>query len=206
MASEKSTRPRGRQVAKGIRDGLGALLIATTVAWSAGLLWFAGQTARADHDQTTRTDAIIVLTGGSGRLASGLALLDSGLSEQLFVTGVAEGLTPADVFDLPADRLEALTCCIKFGHSAANTAENASETAAWANQHGFTSLRLVTASYHMPRSMMEFRRALPDATLVANPIYPEHVKVDDWWYHRGTAGLIASEYAKSLLMTLKPSS
>lgn len=184
----------------------GAVLIAATVLWSAGLIWFASQTRHTAHDTSTRTDAIIVLTGGSGRLAKGISLLESNLSDQLFVSGVADGLQPEDVFDVEEDKLADLNCCITFGHSANNTAENAVETAAWVNSRGFSSLRLVTASYHMPRSMMEFRRALPGVILVANPIYPENVKVDDWWYHRGTAGLIASEYAKSLLMMLKPSS
>lgn len=184
----------------------GAAVILATVAWSAGLTWFAGQTARGAFDTTTRTDAIVVLTGGSGRLEAGIELLKAGLGNQLFVSGVGEGVTPEDAFDVETGVLDALACCISFGHSAGNTAGNASETTAWARENGHASLRLVTASYHMPRSMMEFRRALPDATLVANPIYPEHVKVNDWWYHRGTAGLIASEYAKSLLMMLKPSS
>lgn len=194
------------QAWRGALSITGAVMIAATVLWSAGLIWFAGQTTRSSHDTDTRTDAIIVLTGGSGRLAAGIALLETDLSDQLFVSGVAYGLRPEDVFDVEGDKLDGLSCCITFGHSADNTAENAAETAAWVRLQGFSSLRLVTASYHMPRSMMEFRKALPGVILVANPIYPANVKVDDWWYHRGTAGLIASEYAKSLLMMLKPSS
>ena len=65
-------------------------------------------------------------------------------------------------------------------------------------RRAFTSLRLVTSGYHMPRAMMEFRSAMPSATLVAHPVFPEHVKVEHWWRYRGTAGLIAGEFTKYL--------
>ena len=41
---------------------------------------------------------------------------------------------------------------------------------------GFHSLRLVTASYHMPRSMLEFARAMPDIAIVPNPVFPEFMR------------------------------
>ena len=85
-----------------------------------------------------------------------------------------------------------------LGYEAEDTAANAREAAAWMAAQSFTSLRLVTGGYHMPRAMMEFRNVMPDATLVANPVFPEHVKVERWWRYRGTAALIASEYAKYL--------
>jgi len=180
------------------------LLVAALFAWSIGLIWFANQTSNTKFDRDSHTDAIVVLTGGSGRLETGLKLLNDGLGKKLFVSGVTKGLQPIDLFNSSAQIISELKCCIKIGYDASNTAENAKETASWFNAHNFTSLRVVTASYHMPRSMMEFRRSLPNASLVANPIFPQHVKVRDWWYHQGTSKLIASEYAKFLLIMIKP--
>ncbi|MBJ26090.1 MAG: hypothetical protein CL567_00340 [Alphaproteobacteria bacterium] len=179
------------------------LFFGLLILWSIGLVWFAAQTSNNNLDQKTQTDAIIVLTGGSGRLSTGLELLNLGLSKQLFVTGVAEGLKPEDVYDLSETTLSDFSCCITFGHKALNTTENAIETALWAKPKGLRNFRIVTGSYHMPRSMLEFRRIFPDSILVAHPVYPEHVKVNGWWFHHGTARLITSEYAKSILILLK---
>ena len=65
--------------------------------------------------------------------------------------------------------------------------------------NGFRSLRLVTANYHMPRSLLQFRHALPDATIIAHPVFPDHVKQDSWWQWPGTARLIIGEYNKFLV-------
>lgn len=193
----------GQKAAICLWNVMSGLIIVALVVWSIGLIWFADQIAESDHDKITKTDAIVVLTGGSGRLAEGLDLLKSGLSKQLFVSGVAKGLKPNDVFQAPSSTLNNLSCCITFDYSAQNTSDNAKESALWIKRHNYKSLRLVTGNYHMPRSIFEFRKELPNTTLIANPIYPEHVKIIDWWYHRGTARLIASEYAKSLLIILK---
>ena len=83
--------------------------------------------------------------------------------------------------------------------SAVDTTANAIETAAWARQQGIASIRLVTAAYHMPRSLLEFRQAMPMATIVPHPVFPESVKQLDWWAWPGTAALVISEYNKFLL-------
>ncbi|MDP6952784.1 MAG: YdcF family protein, partial [Alphaproteobacteria bacterium] len=71
--------------------------------------------------------------------------------------------------------------------------------AAWMAKEGYRSLRLVTAAYHMPRSLLEFHRAMPDLRLIPHPVFPDSVRLDAWWRHPGTVALLASEYAKYLL-------
>ncbi|MEE8392715.1 MAG: YdcF family protein, partial [Rhodospirillales bacterium] len=44
-------------------------------AWGTGLFMFAAAIPTAVEDGVTRTDAIVVLTGGSGRLGEGLDLM-----------------------------------------------------------------------------------------------------------------------------------
>ena len=173
-----------------------ALAMGGVLLWSAGLLWFAGMAGEGRERPRFVTDAIVVPTGGSGRLSEGLRLLESGLARRLFVTGVAQGVERAQLRRYRDRRLWA--CCVDLGYQADDTRANARETAAWMAARSFASLRLVTSGYHMPRAMMEFRNAMPDVTLVAHPVFPEHVKVEHWWRYRGTAGLIASEYTKYL--------
>jgi uncharacterized SAM-binding protein YcdF (DUF218 family) len=66
-------------------------------------------------------------------------------------------------------------------------------------EQGLRSLRLVTAAYHMPRSLLEFRRVLPNAEIVPHPVFPEPVKQRGWWPWPGSASLIVSEYSKYLV-------
>jgi uncharacterized SAM-binding protein YcdF (DUF218 family) len=179
----------------------GGLLFALVIAWSAGLVSFAAAIPRELADGDSRTDAIVVPTGGYGRLLAGLEQLRAGRAERLFISGVYGGVTFSHLVGMDVADVEA--CCVDLGHAAQDTAENAAETAAWMAKWNFRSLRLVTGDYHMPRAILEFRRAMPDVRLVAHPVFPEHVKVESWWRYRGTAGLIASEYAKYLLALLR---
>ncbi len=178
---------------------LGAL----SAIWLAGLVWFADQIPDSVADSTTRTDAIVVLTGGSQRIEGGLELLAAGMGKTLFVTGVFPGVqVPALLRQ--ANAPEGLACCIVLGHSADNTAGNAIETAAFMRQQNYHSLRLVTSAYHMPRSLLEFTRAMPDVAIVPNPVFAGNVKRNRWWEWPGTFSLIVTEYVKFLVAELRP--
>ena len=176
---------------------------AVVAAWAAGLVGFADSLPTEVTDGDTRTDAIVVLTGGSGRLGTGLELLSEGRAEKVFVSGVYRGVDVRRLLELSQRAPEELACCVEPGHGAVNTAGNAAETAAWMGRQGFHSLRIVTASYHMPRSLLEFRHVLRDQTLIPHPVFPEHVKQDRWWAFPGTAALIVGEYNKYLLARLR---
>lgn len=180
---------------------IGGAIFVLVLLWSAGLIGYAAAVPRDIADPSSHTDAIVVPTGGHGRLVAGVELLRAGRAERLFISGVFEGVTLSSLIEQSDEEITA--CCIDIGHGAADTSENASESAAWMAEQGFRSLRLVTGNYHMPRAILEFRHAMPDVKLVANPVFPQHVRVEDWWRYRGTAGLIASEYAKYLLALIR---
>jgi uncharacterized SAM-binding protein YcdF (DUF218 family) len=175
---------------------LGATLAA---AWLAGLFVFAENIPRQAQQSRERTDAIVVLTGGTLRLEQGLALLSEELGKKLFVSGVHRGVEVQQLIDRSRRSPEVIDCCIVLGYAADHTAGNAKETAEWMSKQGFTSLRLVTASYHMPRSLVEFHYAMPHAQIIPHPVFPENVKVDEWWRWPGTAILIVGEYNKYLV-------
>ncbi len=181
-----------------------ALALAAVAGWSAGFVWFMGQIPRQVEDPIAVTDAIVVLTGGAGRLGEGLALLAEGRASKLFVSGVYRGVDVAEILRLSRRAPGALECCVELGHSATDTEGNARETAAWMAAEGFTSLRLVTASYHMPRGAAEFRQAMPGVRVVPHPVVSEHVRIDAWWRSPGTATLLAGEYVKYLFTRLRP--
>jgi len=186
-----------RRIARLIFRWTGAPL-ALALAWLAGLLWFAATMPQQVEDTATPTDAIVVLTGGSERLETGLGLLRQKMGAKLFVSGVYRGVDVAALLHLAKQKPDEVDCCITLGHAADNTVGNAVETAAWMRSQGYHSLRLVTANYHMRRSLLEFGYAMPEATILAHPVFPDKVKLDNWWRWPGTAHLIVAEYNKFL--------
>ncbi len=194
-------RRRGDRFRRRFRRFVLVILLAAT-GWAGGLIWFAGQVPRTPADNTETTDVIVVLTGGTGRLEAGLQLLAAKRAQSLFVSGVARGVDVAALLRVARRSPDNLACCIAVGYKADDTAGNAAETAVWMEQRGSRSLTLVTANYHMPRSLLEFRRAMPTARIVAHPVFPEQFKSDSWWRFRGPAMLLASEYNKFLIARL----
>ena len=177
---------------------LGAAAMIAGAAWIAGLFWFATLIPNDAADEAVHTDAIAVLTGGSGRLGTGLELLARDRADQLFVSGVYRGIDVKKLLQVAKRDPDGLEGRVGIG-DAIDTAGNAIETAAWLRDQGYGSLRIVTSAYHMPRSLLEFRHALPEAELIPHPVFPKHVKQHRWWAWPGTASLIVSEYNKYLL-------
>ena len=119
-------------------------------------------------------------------------------ARKLFVSGVYRGVDVNELLRIARQSPADLECCIVLGYTADNTVGNAAETAAWMQAEGYASLRLVTANYHMRRSLVEFRHVLPQATIIPHHVFVENFRQDDWWRWPGTASLILSEYHKYL--------
>lgn len=180
----------------GVGLGLSALF------WFIGLFIFASYIPGPSASVRLRTDAIVVLTGGAGRVTEGLTLLEQGLGERLFVSGVYRGVDVAALLKVARQMPRNLEWRITLGYSADNTVGNAQETAEWMAKQRYRSLRLVTASYHMPRSLMEFRRAMPAVDIIIHPVHPSQFKLDRWWLWPGSARLVMIEYHKYLVALL----
>jgi uncharacterized SAM-binding protein YcdF (DUF218 family) len=176
-----------------------ALAAAFALLWLAGFSWFLHLVPSAPGDNDATTDAIVVLTGGSLRVERGLQLLAEGKGKKLFVSGVYRSVDVGDLLRVSRQSPERVQCCVALGHEAETTHGNALETAAFMREQDFHSLRLVTASYHMPRSLLEFEAAMPGDTIIADPVFPELVRDGLWWTRWASLGLIAGEYSKYLV-------
>ena len=156
-------------------------------------------------DTETHTDAIVALTGGTNRLLEGVMLLDKGKAEKLLITGVGERATIHEVLSLKSKEvdpqiLNRLQGRIVLGHLATNTEGNAVETSMWMEFQHYHSLRLVTANYHMPRSLLQFHAAMPGITIIPHPVFPSNFKIHEWWHSPGTIKLLISEYHKFMML------
>jgi len=180
---------------------LAALLLSWTIAalglaWLGGLAWFAAALPAAVADPATPTDAIVVLTGGHGRIEEGVALLRRGLAKKLFVSGVERGVEVPEMLKRAHLAVAPADAAIELGHDADSTVSNAAETALWMRAQGYGSLRLVTSYYHMPRSLLEFRHAMPGIAVIANPVFGP--AAHGWWTGPEGIELVAGEYMKYL--------
>jgi uncharacterized SAM-binding protein YcdF (DUF218 family) len=179
-------------------------LAIVSLIWGIGLARFVATLPADVSDDRTRTDAIVVLTGGRDRLATGLSLLRKDYAARLLISGVAEGIT----IDRLLDQLgmsgypPELRPRIALGHKAASTVQNAREAAEWCREEGFHSIRLVTAAYHMKRSLLEFQRVMPEVRILPHPVFPDAVKQGQWWKYPGTLLLMTREYSKFLIASL----
>jgi uncharacterized SAM-binding protein YcdF (DUF218 family) len=167
--------------------------------WLGGLVWFALTMAKEPTANRKPTDVIVVLTGGEDRLAEGVRLLSNGYAKWLFVSGVHPGVRKKELMKVAGVEDARIARNVVLGKQAADTRGNATETAAWVRKNKFRTLRLVTANYHMRRSLVEFRRAMPDKTIIANPVFPRPVNPGPWWHSRRAISIVVGEYNKYLV-------
>ena len=134
------------------------------LVWSLGFCAF--MLALAPPLEGTTTDAIVVPTGGPGRINRGLDLLRARQGKRMLVTGVAPGVRPVDLEREYGASPALLRCCVDLGAQAVDTRGNAEETAQWVREHQYRTVRLVTSDWHVARARMELSAALGRGVVV----------------------------------------
>ncbi|MGD9967796.1 MAG: YdcF family protein [Hyphomonadaceae bacterium] len=164
--------------------------------------WSFAENVRQTPPEPPQAEAIVALTGGSlDRLTTGVRLLQERKGERLLISGVNRVVTDDELLyhALDVDRTLG-ECCIDVGRSAEDTLGNASETAAWAREHGYTNIILVTDDYHMPRSQAELELALPEADIHPYPVRTRWTDPKLWRSDLGAATRLGAEYVKYLVI------
>lgn len=142
------------------------------IAWAIGfiLFWirlpYAVQRDMAD----TPSDAVIVLTGGPNRLETGIMLLENKAAGRMLISGVHADVRPIELAARTNSNPDLFDCCIDLGYRANSTIGNAEESAEWVHKHNFRNILLVTSDYHIQRSLILFRKYLPEAEIIAVPV------------------------------------
>jgi uncharacterized SAM-binding protein YcdF (DUF218 family) len=137
--------------------------------WTLGFMVFAVTLPQPAGEQ--RTDAVVVLTGGSGRIERGLEALKRGWAERLLVSGVDRSVKPHEFAIEYRVRAARMACCVTLGYQAIDTRSNAAEAAEWLRRERVKSVRLVTSDWHMRRARLELDRAAPgQVTIIADAV------------------------------------
>jgi uncharacterized SAM-binding protein YcdF (DUF218 family) len=142
---------------------MGRLLVRFTLSvlliWLFGFAWFALWLPQPAP--LSRTEAVIVLTGGKGRLERGIQVLEQGHAARMFVSGVDPSVRPRELAAALHKPRKLFACCIDIGKRATNTRTNAEESADWIAVNKVRSIRLVTTDWHMRRALLEFTEDVP---------------------------------------------
>jgi uncharacterized SAM-binding protein YcdF (DUF218 family) len=167
-------------------------------AFLGGFVIFASSITHYVAGVGARADGIVVLTGGEHRLSAAARLLAEGRGTRLLISGANRMATRDDLHHKSGIPPTLFDCCVDVGYDAHTTSGNAQETRAWAKEKRFARLIIVTSSYHMPRSLIELGRVMPEVALVPYPVVSRNFRTERWWLHGATARLLFTEYVKFL--------
>jgi uncharacterized SAM-binding protein YcdF (DUF218 family) len=146
------------------------------------------------RQNSTKADAIVVLAGGKGRVDEGVRLYREGRARYLFFIGVDPAVRKSDLYRQQAGDPSSERVILE--NVSRNTLENAIYGRDVILRHRIDSVLLITSRYHMKRSAILFRNALPKEL----PIYPYPVDSKNlkeaWWNHGGSFHLLFSEFYK----------
>lgn len=106
-----------------------------------------------------------------------MSLLEAGFGQRLLISGVYPAATRQELAALNGGSDATWECCVDLDREAETTSGNAEQAALWAAQNEYESLIVVTADFHMPRSLIEFGHAMPELTLHAHPV---HTSASAW--------------------------
>jgi uncharacterized SAM-binding protein YcdF (DUF218 family) len=204
-ASARSARRArfGRVLRRAVFGIFAAIAAGAALAVAGGFLWFAHSVPTEEVVLHQDADGIVVLTGGASRIADAVELLAAGHGKRLLITGVHHTTSARELARVMPGQQYLLKCCVDLDHSAVNTLGNAAETRRWAKNLGFRSLIVVTSAYHMPRSMAELSRQLPEFRLIAFPVVTEKLRTEPWWTSPPIAKLLISEFLKYMLAQVR---
>ena len=185
-----------------------SLLMFASMLWLLALGWFVGTMPTKLLPVDEKADAIIVLTGGTERVEHGIVMLAEQVAPVLFISGVGEDATEAEILDAHAtqeirEKIYETGGEIVLDHISRSTVSNADQSAMFIQKRGIKTIRLVTADYHMKRALLEFRLSNPDLTILADPVFPKRFKRHAWWAHDNTRRLLFSEFYKYYIVLLR---
>ncbi|MCW3797757.1 YdcF family protein [Sphingomonas sp. BN140010] len=123
-------------------------------------------------NEATRTQGIVVLTGGPGRIERGIELMQRHQAQRMLIAGADPSVRPADLRRRLGPRsARVLRCCVDLGSESVDTRSNAEEAGRWIGRRGYRSVRLITSDWHMRRAEYEFHHHLgKEVTIIPDAV------------------------------------
>jgi uncharacterized SAM-binding protein YcdF (DUF218 family) len=146
------------------------LLSFLAILYGLGFALFSVTLGKPAPKDAPTTDAIVVITGGKGRIEHAAGLLADGKGKRLLIAGADPSVRKADLVHRLGGKQKLFDCCVDLGSESVDTRSNAEEARRWIERRHYKSVRLVTSDWHMRRARYEFNsdlgggvRIIPDA-------------------------------------------
>ncbi len=136
------------------------LLAFLAILYVLGFALFSVTLGRPASSHSPDADAIVVITGGKGRIEHAAALLADGKGKRLLIAGADPSVRKVDLVRRLGGKKKLFECCVDLGSELVDTRSNAEEAKRWIERRGYKSVRLVTSDWHMRRARYEFNRQL----------------------------------------------
>ncbi|MGN0919489.1 MAG: YdcF family protein [Alphaproteobacteria bacterium] len=176
-----------------VKTILGYFIILIGAIWAIGFVVFAGISIGMKYRPLESAEAIVALTGGNDRIKEAIRLLQEKKAPRLFISGVNENVTGYHLLKETPPKWQDK---IELGYQAKTTRMNAVETAGWIQKNNISSIILVTSFYHMPRSLLEIKEAVPGLKITPYAVFPHRFDQDTKWIHTRYAWQLFLEYHK----------
>ncbi|MGG3468172.1 YdcF family protein [Neobacillus pocheonensis] len=154
------------------------------------VLFFAGRFL-VINEEPKKVDAIVVLSGGEGRLEKGMELYKSGYASTIIVSnGLADNLWKQAITQLPRKS-------VILEDKADSTYESAANVKKIMENNNYHSAIVVSSDYHMRRVKYNFIRVNKGSHMEL--IYVSSASSYDpklWWMSKRSLGTTISEYIK----------
>ena len=186
-----------------VRRAFLPLLLLISAAWVWGLVAFVDNLPKPLPLVPGAADGIVILTGGPDRIRTGMALLNQGAAPRLLISGVFQDTSRDDLRKLIGRSQARFDCCVDVGRVARNTIGNAHETADWVRENGYRKIIVVTAAFHMPRSLLELKRTMPGVEFIPYPVVSTSERLDGWWKRPATIRKLSFEYTKYMVARVR---
>ncbi len=138
--------------------------------WAFGFVWFS--LFLPQPTGSVKTDAVVVLTGGEGRIPHALSVLRKNEARKVLVAGVDREVKPAEFAAEYGVEQRLMKCCITLGYQSVDTRSNALEAARWIADENVKTVRLVTSDWHMRRAAFDLARVSPAGTEIVEDAVP----------------------------------
>ncbi|WP_457584245.1 YdcF family protein [Ensifer canadensis] len=195
-------RPRRSPLRKILRRTFFILLVPFAIVVAA-FLNFADTVASLQPPEAPKAEAIVVLTGGFQRIDQAVDLLKSGAGKRLLISGVHPATTGSQIRRNTQSSADLFKCCVDIGHEAIDTIGNATEASQWISDRGYKRVLVVTNNYHMPRSLLELRRARPETEFIAYPVVNSDLKTTNWLRNPMVLKSILLEFGKYTVASVR---
>lgn len=152
------------------------------------------------RQNTQKAGAIVVLTGGKGRVEEGVRLYKKSRAEFLFFVGVDPSVIKSDLYRPNVGDPSANNVILE--KLSRNTLENSIFGRDIIVRSGVNSVLLITSRYHLKRASLLFRNSLPkNISIIPYPVDSVNLK-ESWWIHGGSFQLLFREFYKYCMLRM----